>query len=89
VPWVDSASDPDKLIAALAKTFGGKVNPFNPMRCTGCIENKLDVCAHVDTNPSKRAHGRLAYAIHFAGSSGPYLDVSVMPREPREPKPET
>lgn len=80
-PWVDSASDPHKLIEAMRAHVGGAVNPKNPMKCRGCIANNLEVCAHVDDNPSKRSHGRLAFAIHLAGSSGPYLDVSVMPRK--------
>jgi len=37
-----------------------------------------------DTNPSKRPHGRLAWAFYFDAQSavdcsGPYLDISVMP----------
>lgn len=84
-PWVDSASAPDKLIAAFAKAIGGTVHPFGPMRCSSCTADadadSPDRCTHVDTNPSKRAHGRLAYAIHFGDTrSGPYFDVSVMPR---------
>lgn len=82
VPWVDKASDPDVLIEAMRALVGGTVNSHNPLRCRGCIENNLAVCKHVDTNPSTRSHGRLAYAIHLGpGDSGPYLDVSVTPRQ--------
>lgn len=80
VPWVPDAVSADELIEALREHVGGRVNPKNPMRCRGCTERALEHCAHVDDNPSLRAHGRLAWAIHLGpGESGPYLDVSVMP----------
>lgn len=80
-PWTDSAVSAGELAEAIRDAVGGIINPKNPLKCRGCTERGLDDCAHVDSNPSPRAHGRWAWAIHFsAGGSGPYIDLSIMPR---------
>ncbi len=82
VPWVDGAHGAEILIEAMRAHVGGSISPRSPMVCPKCAEQALTECKHCDKNPSKRSHGRLAWAIHLAGTSGPYLDVSVMPLRP-------
>lgn len=70
-PWIEAASSPRKLAVAIARAVGED----------GCAESIRD--GH--TKPSRRAHGRRAYAIHVYRNSeakdhGWYLDLSVMPR---------
>lgn len=67
-PWTEEASDPDALIEAVCERLSVVYHP-----------------AQVNNNPSPRAHGRLAYSLVFDIAdqfyvSGPYLDISVMPR---------
>jgi hypothetical protein len=68
-PWTEYAVDAYVLIEALCGAVGG-------------ILAERDW----DTNPSLRAHGRLAWSIYFDAQSakdcsGPYLDISVMPKD--------
>ena len=73
VPWVEQASEPEKLIEALAHICGGKV----PVMFQDSDGKLCD-------NPVVRPHGRQGWVIHLGG--GPYLDVSVMPPKPNEQK---
>ncbi|HLK55673.1 MAG TPA: hypothetical protein VKU00_03865 [Chthonomonadaceae bacterium] len=66
-PWTEEATDPETLIKAISERFH-------------CIYQE----SH-QTNPAIKPHGRLAWAIMFDPSDdyaigGPYLDISVMPR---------
>lgn len=68
-PWTDEAADAETLIEALRAAVGGTVWPG------------FDAPNRVTPKP----HGRLAYSIYFAPECfGPYLDVSVMPRQHSE-----
>lgn len=71
VPWIESASGHRKLAAAIAEALGEP----------GCAESIRD--GHTD--PTRRAHGRRAYAIHLFRATEPkdhgwYVDLSIMPR---------
>jgi hypothetical protein len=75
-PWVEDASDPEVLVRAIATVVGCDMNqPGLP-------------------NPGKKPHGRLVWTLLFDvleyggfGLSGPYIDLSVMPRKKaRRPK---
>jgi hypothetical protein len=71
VPWIEAASSARKLAVAIAEAVGE----------TDCAESIRD--GH--TKPSRRAHGRRAFAIHVFRNSeakdhGWYLDLSIMPR---------
>lgn len=73
VPWTEDATDARTLVDAIAKHVG----------------TALGLMVHGDgsplSEPSRRPHGRLAWAIplHVQDASGStMLDVSVMPRVP-------
>lgn len=86
IPWTERAVDPFTLVNAMKEAVGGwwwgpDVDQWYP-----------------DGMPTRKPHGRMAYSIHLTdrGSEGPYLDVSVIPREewkpyvaPPAPKPST
>lgn len=69
VPWTEEATDGETLVRALAAIVGASVDmPGLP-------------------NPGKKPHGREAWTLLFDsleyggfGLSGPYIDLSVMPR---------
>jgi hypothetical protein len=66
-PWTDTCSDAETLVEALKAAVNG-VLPTPDDYFT-------------DPNPSPRPHGRRAWCIHmYNGFSGPYIDLSVMPR---------
>jgi hypothetical protein len=71
VPWTDEATDALTLIKALRSATGG-------------VTHRTDMDEYFpDCSPTKKPHGRVAYSVHFteSGCKGPYLDVSVMPRQ--------
>lgn len=71
IPWTDEATDALTLIKALKAATGGVTHG-----------SEWDDCVP-DCSPTKKPHGRVAYSVHFTeqGAKGPYLDVSVMPRQ--------
>jgi hypothetical protein len=74
VPWVEDAGDPMPMIDEMKHV------------CIGVYtHHEMD---HVvkDGFRSSKPHGRFAYSIHLTekGCDGPYLDISVMPRLPKE-----
>lgn len=69
-PWTDEATDDETLTEALRAAVGGKIYGAMHDGKTG----------KTDLNPVSRPHGRKGWVIHLGG---PYLDVSVMPRLPR------
>lgn len=70
VPWTDSASPAEVLVAAVCDAVGGAVR--NDPQTEG---NKYDATTR---NPVEKSHGRLCWAIRFAGHRF-YIDLSVMP----------
>lgn len=71
VPWIESASGHRKLAVAIAEALGE----------TGWAES----CRDGHTNPERKPHGRVAYAMHLFRNTEPkdhgwYIDLSVMPR---------
>jgi hypothetical protein len=71
IPWVDNAESPEMLVAALREVTGGIV-----------IEDpKAYATDYTRHSPHPLPHGRLGYALHLGG--GPYIDLSVMPRNDR------
>ena len=75
VPWTQDACDAEELVQVICLHFKAfaPVTRFEP---------------EDDPNPSPRAHGRLAYCLHFDHRTekglphgGPYIDLSVMPRQ--------
>jgi hypothetical protein len=69
-PWTEEATDDETLTEALRAACGGKIYGAMHDGKTG----------KTDLNPVSRPHGRKGWVIHLGG---PYLDVSVMPRMPR------
>ena len=69
-PWTEEATDDETLTEAMRAAVGGKIYGAMHDGKTG----------KTDLNPVSRAHGRKGWVIHLGG---PYLDVSVMPRLPR------
>lgn len=71
IPWVDNAEPPEMLVAAIREITGGSI---------------INDPTAYPTNYSRRApepkpHGRLAWSLHLGG--GPFIDLSVMPRNDR------
>jgi hypothetical protein len=68
-PWTEEAWEPQKLVDLLTEIVDGR-----------CYSD-------IDPNPTSRPHGRLAWSIYFNRNlrSGPYIDISVMPRRPAAP----
>lgn len=84
VPWTEGAAPEAELVAAMREATGT------------CIHHAELDHYWKDMNPTRKAHGRNAYSLHFTnrGAEGPYLDLSVMPRwddrgpcEPAKPSP--
>lgn len=71
VPWTPEAVTADELADVICQTVNGHVRK---------LEGQI-----IDHNPGLKPHGRKAYSFYlceFEGSSyGPYIDLSVMPRE--------
>lgn len=74
VPWIEEASEPLTLIKAFKKA-------------TATVVHHEDG-DHLfkDCNPTTKPHGRVAYSLHVTnkGMYGGYLDISVLPKAPRE-----
>lgn len=80
VPWVDHAAPAEDLVEAIREAVGGVIRNDPPTE-----ENKY----YTDTrNPKDCPHGRRAWLIDFSGHRF-YIDLSVLPRVLREPKPES
>lgn len=77
-PWTEDAKAADELVEALRECVGGEFRRIAPA-CMGCRESDVE-CKHVDGPMALRPHGRRAWTIYFANQSGPYIDISVMPR---------
>lgn len=78
VPWVEDAAEGLTLIKAFKDA-------------TGCVTTGKEWDDLVpDCEPTIKPHGRLAYSLHFTeeGMYGPYIDISVMPRESKQESPE-
>jgi len=71
VPWSEDAASAEDVAEAI-RAAAEKANP-------------LGVCfaGDGDTNPRPKPHGRLCWSFHLGG--GPYIDLSVMPRQPAAP----
>jgi hypothetical protein len=75
VPWTDEAVGPKELADALLEVSGGFMTPLeaeDDYHRLGC--------------PGSKPHGRLVWSFYLGGK--PYIDLSVMPRNPdlyREP----
>ena len=70
VPWTDEASDPHTLAEAIRQRVNGHESEWGKKN---------------DPSPRQRPHGRLAWAWYpteeqAASNSGPYIDLSIMPR---------
>lgn len=73
VPWVADAKPAAELVEAIRESVGGFILN-DPTAKPG---------DYVRKNPEPKPHGRLAWSIHLG--SGPYIDLSVMPRQAGEP----
>lgn len=73
VPWIEEASEPLTLLKAIKEATKAIIHSDDVE-----VETKY----WPDLNPTKKPHGRLAYALHLTnkGMYGGYLDVSVMPK---------
>jgi hypothetical protein len=74
VPWTDEASDACVLAEAIRQRVNGHESEWGKKN---------------DPSPRRRPHGRLAWAWYpteeqAATNSGPYIDLSVMPRKGSE-----
>lgn len=73
VPWTEEAGEPLPMIEEMKAACEGVYShhEFDHLIKSG--------------NPTEKPHGRKAWSIHLTnkGMNGPYLDVSVMPRVPR------
>lgn len=68
IPWTNNASTKTVLMAALNKDASRfRVDKFRK----SYEESDLKT-------PTKKPHGRTAYALHLGGDA--YIDISVMPR---------
>lgn len=74
-PWTEEATDDETLTEALRAACGGKIYGAMHDGKTGKTE----------LNPVSRPHGRKGWVIHLG--NGPYLDVSVMPRNVSDHRP--
>lgn len=71
VPWTDAAVDAETLAESLrlvAVALNGKAD-------RECVGDEF----HERGCPGMKPHGRLVWSFHLGG--GPYIDLSVMPRE--------
>lgn len=69
IPWSDDAVDPKTLADALLEVSGGFMIPLE-------AEDEY----HQIGCPGAKPHGRLTWAFYLGGN--PYIDLSVMPRNP-------
>lgn len=69
VPWVDKASEPQKLVDTIAEEVGGFVIGDTGGHKGGTVSQK----------PTKQPHGRMSWNICWGGRV--FIDLSVMPRE--------
>jgi len=65
VPWTEEAVEESSLASALCEE-------------TRRVLGWVDVAP--GTYPQRRPHGRLAWSLRLTPESGPYIDLSVMPR---------
>lgn len=75
VPWTEEAGEALPMIEEMKAAAQGVYT-----------HHEFDHCITADHGKGK-PHGRKAYSIHLTdqGCFGPYLDISVMPRTPKEP----
>lgn len=66
-PWVDDAVSAEELAEAIAE------------EASGVLLVDHDGGKRQGRDPEQKPHGRLSWSIHLGG--GPYIDLSVMPRE--------
>lgn len=75
VPWTEEADEAEVLVEALRELVGGII-PNDPDAYSG------DLLLH---NPNTKPHGRRAWSIYWqildGYGVGPYIDLSVMPRQ--------
>lgn len=74
IPWVESAEPAELVIAAIKRSCRGFLYPRG-----------------YDAEYEDKPHGRRAWSFYldYAGFNtreGPYLDISVMPLQPKQPK---
>ncbi|MCE9566374.1 MAG: hypothetical protein K8U57_30490 [Planctomycetes bacterium] len=80
-PWTDDAVEAKTLAEELRKV-AEKVNPVGVAFCKDRMH--ADNPQFFDDGcPGMKPHGRLAWSFHLGG--GPYIDLSVMPRNPSGP----
>jgi hypothetical protein len=67
VPWVHNAIPASDFINRIKEHFGGYIEQGGVTVRSQC--------------PERKVHGRVAWSIYFNSSfTGPYIDISVMPR---------
>lgn len=65
VPWTEVAATPEDLVETMRAAIGGVIH---------------DEREH-DHNPAPKPHGRLAWSIYLQEGRGPYIDLSITPRD--------
>jgi hypothetical protein len=76
VPWTEEAGTAQELIMRLLSVSGGYLADG------GRSNEKGELVRDRGDLPTVKPHGRLAWTIHLG--SGAYIDISVMPRQPKE-----
>lgn len=71
VPWTEGATSADKLIYDIALVHASDSGTWR------------DAAERAVASKSEKPHGRRAYTI-LLGGGGPRLDISVMPRIPKD-----
>jgi hypothetical protein len=72
VPWTEVADSPEDLVAFLCEELRLIIKPHGE---------------HESIGPIHKPHGRTAYVL-FGAAIGTYIDLSVMPPAPSEPREE-
>ena len=70
IPWTDDAASSRTLAYALLEASGGYMLPM-----------EAEDAYHRMGCPDMKPHGRLVWSFYLGGK--PYIDLSVMPRDPR------
>lgn len=74
-PWTEDAGEPQAMIEEMREAAQGVYT-----------HHDFDHLLTPDRVASKKPHGRQAWSVHLTnkGAFGPYLDISVMPRKPKQ-----